>query len=58
MTEGMLNVSSFAEALREKALAEIEGIRLVEGSSELDDIFSMQYQMSVVLDCLSGYNLD
>lgn len=58
MTDGMLNVSSFAEALREKTLAEIEGICIVEGSSELDDIFSMQYQMSTVLDCLSGYDLD
>ena len=58
MTEGMLNVSSFTEALQERALAEIEGIRLVEGSSDLDDIFSMQYQMSAVLDRLSGYDLD
>ena len=60
MTYGMLNVSSFAEALQDRAISEIEGVHLCEGGngSGLDDILGMQYSIGAVLDQLSMYDLD
>ena len=59
MTCGMLNVSSFAEALQDRAISEIEGVHLCgEGGSGLDDILGIQYSIGAVLDRLSMYDLD